>query len=195
MVPIKSFELAKGRLSGALDDNDRSALARRMAAGVIAAGRGLPIWVVCDDPQVAGLAIANGANVLWRPARGLDTAVHDGVDFLGNQGHDLVVVSHADLPLARDLTWVATHRGVTIVPDRHNDGTNVMAVPTRSGFVFHYGPGSAAAHRAEAERLGLDCRVIPDDALGWDVDVPEDLVGIESLLPAENHADTKGHTS
>ena len=51
----------------------------------------------------------------------------------------------------------------------------MLAVPTAVPFVFAYGVGSAPKHRAEAERLGLACRVIADEQLGWDVDTPEDL--------------------
>ncbi|MEZ5228319.1 MAG: 2-phospho-L-lactate guanylyltransferase [Acidimicrobiales bacterium] len=180
LLPIKSFEVAKGRLAGALDLDQRAELARRMASGVIAACHDLPTWVICDDPEVASLAISCRANVLWRPARGLNVAVHEGVEFLAGEGYERVVVSHADLPLARDLTWVAdAGPGVTIVPDRRDDGTNVMAVPTDAGFRFAYGVGSSALHRAEAERLGLEWRLIPDAELGWDVDVPEDLTALD----------------
>ena len=68
-----------------------------------------------------------------------------------------------------------TDDGVLIVPDRWNDGTNVIAVPARSGFRFAYGPGSASRHEAEARRLGLPVQVVDDQVLGWDVDLPGDL--------------------
>ncbi len=181
LIPIKSFDLAKGRLAGALDEAERAALARTMARGVIAASRHLPAWVICDDPSVAALATASGANVLWRPSRGLNAAVSEGVEFLTLERFDTVVVSHADLPLASDLTWVATPGAVTIVTDRRNDGTNVMALPTGTDFGFHYGPGSAAAHRREAERCGLAVRVVDDPELGWDVDLPEDLAVLDTV--------------
>jgi 2-phospho-L-lactate guanylyltransferase len=86
-----------------------------------------------------------------------------------------VVVSHADLPHAVDLGVVAAGEGVVAVPDRHEDGTNVLAVPAGAGFEFHYGPGSFAAHSAEAARLGLALTVLRPPDLTWDVDVPADL--------------------
>ncbi len=55
------------------------------------------------------------------------------------------------------------------------DGSNVVCVPTGTGFRFHYGPGSFARHRAEAQRLGMRCRVVRDPELTWDVDVPADI--------------------
>jgi 2-phospho-L-lactate guanylyltransferase len=62
-----------------------------------------------------------------------------------------------------------------VVPDRRDDGTNVVCVPTGLRFVFSYGPGSFARHRAEADRLRVPYRVLRDPRLGWDVDVPADL--------------------
>ena len=178
LVPIKSFDLAKGRLSDVLDPEQRAALARRMATGVLKARGPVPAWVICDDPEVAAFATSNGAGVIWAPSRGLNAAVTDGVEFLTTHGAKRVIVAHADLPLAADLAWVGDFEGVTIVPDRRDDGTNVLCVPTGVGFVFQYGEGSAARHLAEADRLGLELRVVPDEKLGWDVDVPEDLKAI-----------------
>jgi 2-phospho-L-lactate guanylyltransferase len=70
---------------------------------------------------------------------------------------------------------VADFPGVTLVPDRRLDGTNVLAVPTEVGFGFAYGPGSFTRHRAEAQACGLPARIVRDDRLAWDVDLPADL--------------------
>jgi 2-phospho-L-lactate guanylyltransferase len=175
LVPVKAFRDAKLRLAPALDPTERAALARSMATRVLAASGGLPVAVVCDDTEVADWATAHGAQVLWRPGRGLNGAVTDGVAALAAAGFATAIVAHADLPHAVDLAWVGGTPGVTIVPDRREDGTNVIAVPTRAGFTFAYGPGSFARHTAEAERLGVPLRVVREPTLGWDVDVPADL--------------------
>lgn len=175
IVPVKSFELAKGRLAQSLTAEQRSELAERMAAGVLTAAAPLPVWVVCDSHDVARWAMDNGARVIWRSEPGLNQAVTAGVDFLGRLGIERAIIAHGDLPLASDLTWVGAFDGVTIVPDRRGEGTNVMAVPTSAGFVFAYGAGSAPKHRQEAERLSLPVRVVADERLGWDVDTPDDL--------------------
>ena len=175
LVPVKGFRHAKVRLASALDADERSALARRMADGVVARRRPLPVFVVCDDDEVAAWARSLGAEVLWRPGRGLNRAVDDGVVALAALDVERVVVAHADLPMATDLAWPARHDGVTLVPDRRDDGTNVACVPTRAGFEFSYGPGSFRRHGAEARRLGLPLRVVREPSLGWDVDLPSDL--------------------
>lgn len=184
LVPVKRFAAAKLRLAPALAPSERATLARAMASHVVAAAAPLAVWVVCDDPSVADWARAEGAGVLWRPGHGLNGAVTDGVRSLASAGFRRVVVAHGDLPLAGDLVSVARFPGVTLVPDRRDDGTNVAAVPAAAGFRFAYGAGSFRRHAAEARRLGLGLRVVRAPELGWDVDVPDDLAAIDpSLLP------------
>ena len=130
---------------------------------------------MCDDEEVRTWAERHGAEAIWTPGLGLNGAVEAGVAHLAGRGLRRVVVAHADLPLATGLTWLATGDGVTLVPDRHGDGTNVACVPAGIGFHFAYGAGSFAAHRAEGARLGAIVRLVPDARLGWDVDDPADL--------------------
>jgi 2-phospho-L-lactate guanylyltransferase len=184
LVPVKAFSHAKLRLRPVLSDADRETLARLMAERVLAAAQGLPTAVVCDDREVADWAREHGAEVIWAPGRGLNGAVSDGHRCLAERGFDRVVVSHADLPFAVDLRPVAAAEGVTLVPDRHDDGTNVLCVPARAAFGFAYGRRSFARHRAEATRLGLAVRVLRDVRLGWDVDRPADLQ-VPSALAGE----------
>jgi 2-phospho-L-lactate guanylyltransferase len=175
LIPVKAFHEAKVRLAPALDPRARARLARAMAATVVRAAGGLPTWVVCDDEEVAAWATDVGTEVLWRPGLGLNGAVTDGVAALAGLGVERAVVAHADLPHALDVTWAARTEGVVLVPDRHDDGTNVVALPTGCGFTFAYGPGSFRRHEAAAHSLGLAVQVVRDERLMWDIDVPDDL--------------------
>jgi 2-phospho-L-lactate/phosphoenolpyruvate guanylyltransferase len=175
VVPVKAFTSAKVRLAAALDPFERADLARHMAEVVLAAATPLPVVVVCDDDEVRDWARAAGSRVVWCPGRGLNGAVTDGVAALRADGASMAVVAHADLPLATRLDWVAEFPGVTLVPDRRLDGTNVLAVPTAAEFRFSYGAGSFTRHRAEAQARGLPARIVRDERLAWDVDVPADL--------------------
>lgn len=175
VVPVKAFDQAKVRLAGALAPRERADLARHMAEIVLLAADPLPAVVVCDDDEVRAWAERSGARVVWCPGRGLNGAVSDGVAALRAGGVERAIVAHADLPLATRLDWLADFPGVTLVPDRRFDGTNVLALPTASTFTFSYGAGSFRRHREEAARLGLPARVVQDPHLGWDVDLPADL--------------------
>ncbi len=177
LVPVKAFAGGKERLGGALSDDERVALVRRMAGQVLEAARPLPVAVVCDDNEVAAWARDRGALVVWEPGRGLNGAVEEGVRRLAAMGTEQVIVAHADLPWATSFSAVDAFDGVTLVPDRREDGTNVIAIPTASGFRFSYGPGSFARHLGECARLGLARRVLRIRELTWDVDTPADLEG------------------
>ncbi len=189
VIPVKSFDAAKERLSGALGAQQRAELARSMAEGVVAAGRPLPTFVACGADDVADWAASVGAGVIWLAEPGLNRAVANACRVLAADGYLRAIIAHGDLPLATSLAWVADFDGVTIVPDRRGEGTNVMAVPLDAEFEFHYGPGSAAAHRGEAERRGLALRVMADRFLGWDVDTPADLADLPDRRPTNRRAD------
>jgi 2-phospho-L-lactate guanylyltransferase len=109
--------------------------------------------------------------------------VEAGVDHLAELGVDQVTVAHADLPRATDLAAVGDAPGITLVPDRYGNGTNVLALPTHTGFHFSYGPGSFARHRAEARRLGGPLRLLDRPDLAWDVDEPADVVPVLTAGP------------
>jgi len=182
-MPVKAFREAKGRLDAALNEAERAALAAAMAERVLAAAFPLPVAVVCDDNDVAAWARSHGALVVWEPGRGLNGAVEAGVELLAANGVTQVTVAHADLPRASDLPSVGAAPGVTLVPDRFGNGTNVIAVPADAGFRFSYGPGSFARHRVEAARTGLPVHVLDRPDLAWDIDEPADVIPV-STAPA-----------
>lgn len=175
LVPVKAFEAAKVRLRGALAPDERIALVRDLAVGVVAAAAPLPVWVACDDAAVARWANEVGALVAWTEGLGLNGAVEAGRSLLDGCGADEVVVAHADLPLPAALPSVAGFDGITLVPDRRADGTNVVAVPKDVPFTFAYGPGSFRRHERAAHASGAAVRVLRSTTLAWDLDVPADL--------------------
>jgi 2-phospho-L-lactate guanylyltransferase len=183
LVPVKAFDQAKRRLHLALSGPERADLSRAMADRVLGAAHPLPVAVVCDDNDVAEWARARGALVVWEPGRGLNGAVEAGVTHLAAMGVTHVTVAHADLPRASDLATVGDAPGITLVPDRYGNGTNVIALPTSTGFQFSYGPGSFARHRIEAERTGLATRILDRPDLAWDVDEPADVVPVTATGP------------
>ncbi len=179
LIPVKAFHQAKRRLGSALSDAERIRLVRSMAARVVAACVPLPVAVVCDDRDVAAWAMELGATVMWEPGQGLNGAVRAGVDRLARAGARWVTVAHGDLPRAHGLGVLAPFDGVTLVPDRRDDGTNVLRLPAESDFRFAYGPGSFRSHRAEATRIGLPVRVLRAPDLAYDVDWPADVAELD----------------
>jgi len=205
VIPVRSFDHGKSRLADHFTPDQRSRLARAMAEVMVAprnvdgdvdgdVDNRVGTIVVCNDESVAHWARSRAATAVSTDAAGLNpslTATRDSV--LRSTDADWIVVAHADLPLATDILGVigavivAQPRDgdrVLIATDRRRDGTNVLAL-TRATFAkweFMYGPGSLEAHRAQAERLGLQVIEIDDASLAIDIDTHDDLHAVQDFI-------------
>ncbi len=175
IIPVKSFTVAKGRLSDILSADERQQLARSCAESVIAAAQPFATYVPCSDHDVATWATAHGATAVHCPMPGLDVAVATARAAAQEDGCTHVIVAHADLPLAHTFSHIPLEGVITAVPDRHRDGTNVLSFPIDSSFVTAYGPGSFDNHQRLATTAGLPFTVLHDSDLELDLDTADDL--------------------
>lgn len=180
VVPIRSFVGAKARLAQHLDEHERAAAFRQMADRVVDAAAPLTVLIVSSAPEVREWAEARGLAHVDDPGS-LDGAATAGVDWMHAAGSGQAIVTHADLPRARNLARLAGGPTVvTLVPCHRSDGTNVIALPTDAGFRFAYGPGSFERHVREVRRVGLDLVIDRDPDLMVDIDLPDDLRHLRS---------------
>ncbi len=124
--------------------------------------------------------------MIWGAGLGLNGAVDDGVDHIVSVGYDHVLVSHADLALPGALHEVAREGCITLVPDRRDDGTNVMSFPAAHPLRASYGGGSFARHLRQALAVAtVDVEVRRDLQLSLDLDTSRDLAHplIRKVLP------------
>jgi 2-phospho-L-lactate/phosphoenolpyruvate guanylyltransferase len=182
VVPIRTFASGNTRLAPALDDDSRTALAMRLAEGVLDAARPAPVVVVTSAPEVAMWAKAQRAEVIPDPGS-LDGAAAAGVAALASRGCPRIVVAHADLPLVRSFEPMIRDAGqpvAVLVPCHRDDGTPVLSLPAPAafGFSFAYGLGSFRRHVAAATRAGLGVRVVRDPSLAFDVDTADDYAAL-----------------
>ena len=182
---MKSFDDAKARLSGVLSPHLRGMFARWMADQVFNSARPLPIYVVCDNEEVAHFADTRACTVLWKPGHGLNSAVQSAVDDLALLGHDHVMVSHGDLPRAKAMDAILEEGTITLVPDLRGDGTNVISLPIGTNFTFSYGARSFDRHLDSARQTSLALAVRRDPLFAHDVDTPDDLAHplVQEVLP------------
>ena len=71
---------------------------------------------------------------------------------------------------------------VVIVPDRHGTGTNALLITPPDAFEPSFGPESLQRHLNHAQEAGLGHSVEEVSSLLYDVDTPDDLAVLATLL-------------
>jgi 2-phospho-L-lactate guanylyltransferase len=173
-----------------LDPEDREALLRRAAKGVMRAaldsGVVETVLVVSPESDVLTWAAESGPEVVGLPQPedrpGLNGAIDAGREWAQATGADAMLSLFADLPLLEpeDIRGlVARTEQVVLGPDRRGEGTNALLLRLRgderaAGFRFAFGEGSLRKHLAEAARLGLDAGTHDANGIAFDLDTPAD---------------------
>jgi 2-phospho-L-lactate guanylyltransferase len=191
VLPVKRFDSAKQRLGDAVGAAERRELAAAMVEDVLAALRQIDglddLIVVTAEDRAAALARAAGAQVVAdRVEGGQSLAAEVGVETAVQRGAERALLVPGDCP-ALDPNEVDTllrnHKGgVTIVPDRHGQGTNALLLTPPKVLSPAFGPGSMARHAALARAGGATVRVAQAPSLELDVDTPGDLVALRAAL-------------
>ncbi len=191
LVPIKSFEAAKGRLAPDATPEARRAIAIELARRVLCS---LPrgSLVVGDGTEaLRDLASAHDVELLPFPDGDLNQAVAAGVAYLAGRGSRRVTIVCSDLANPADLRrfWdtghpryagqIASLTGVLIVPDHRFEGTAVLSVPTQVSFRFAFGPSSLLHHVESAHEALVPRTIIFSRALSHDVDTLDDIMATE----------------
>lgn len=197
VVPVRGFDDAKSRLSASLSPVQRRTLAQNCATGVLR--RRVPClkFVVCDDDEVETWARNCDAIPIRVESRGLNASLHEATPLIVEKyPADMLMIVHADLPLPNELDQVIAvlqsardddNGRVLINPDRHRDGTNVLALSSSliGKWQFAYGENSFTHHQHEAHRLNCHVDIFESTYLGFDIDTSEDLQHpvIANILP------------
>jgi 2-phospho-L-lactate/phosphoenolpyruvate guanylyltransferase len=177
LVPVKSFTSAKTRLrdAGRLDAPD---IAARLAEGVLRALAPRGPIVVSETDDVIEWATQRGYPTLRTRAQGLNPALHEAITASGARQ---VMIVHGDVARPEGLATFTPTAEVTVVTDRHGRGTNVLALTQARNFSLAFGPNSAQAHKAEAQRRGLRFERLDDTAWAVDIDEIEDLAFLPEM--------------
>jgi len=189
LIPVKGFRNAKQRLSPLLGTADRELLAEAMFYDVlreVTRARGLDAtFVVTGNDRVAEIAMAMGAAVIREPA---ETGETDAVDFarleLKRAGREAVLILPGDMPLmhASDIEQVlaqmpdgAMEPFALLVPSHDRLGTNALLLAPPDVIKLRFGYDSFSYHMSQVSALGLALRFFENEAIGLDIDEPEDL--------------------
>ncbi len=181
VIPIKAPDWCKTRLAPVLGDSERRKLVAEMLGQTVSAAQSV---VGRQRVRLLGPSrhdLTDDITLLPDAGHGLNTALDDARDAAIRAGVSRLLILSADLPLikADDVAALLNLPGdsVAIAPDHAGTGTNAVSLPlpSASKFAFHYGDASFAAHRAEADRLGLPFLSLRRPGLEFDVDRPEEL--------------------
>lgn len=206
LIPCKSFATGKSRLSSVLSPDRRGRLCRcflvntvYLAAGLVARGQ---IHVVSSDSEVAALASELGVGCEGEGDIDLNSALTCSVAMIlarepENSSRDVLILP-IDLTrsTAAAITLViAAQADAVVVPDRSEQGTNLLRLRGDAAlkFRFQYGDDSFSKHRTEADSLGLKTEILRDPLLCFDVDTADDYaVWLEDLADPQRYCSREG---
>jgi len=186
IVPVKPLQRGKSRLSSILSVTERTTLNQSMLVNTLKTLKSISeidtVLVVSRDP--AALAIARdfeAKTVLEDGSPELNTALRRAAMVAkAYYAHQLLVMP-ADLPLVKaehikDFLALSTAAPELIIaPDRRKDGTNALYINPADLIDFYYGPGSFTKHINAARAENASIQIVENEALGLDLDLPEDL--------------------
>jgi 2-phospho-L-lactate guanylyltransferase len=183
IVPHRGLAAAKTRLAPVLDPGERIELARTLLTSVLAVVRQAVDDVVVITPatELEPIVTDAGARLVVQRGMGLNQGLDQARSEALTDSIQTLAVLHGDLPnLAPDdvralLQALVGDRAVAIAPDRAGIGSNGLALRPPDVIGFRFGPGSFAAHRAQAEDAGLAPIIVRRPGLAFDLDTPEDL--------------------
>lgn len=206
VLPVKSFAAAKLRLEPQLAPGPRRALTEAMLSDVLVALRRAEsidsVLVVTADSAAGRIAGSHEAETLDDDSEsGQSDAARAGIEAALRGGATRVLLVPGDCPLLdqAELDSLlgrprAAGAHVTIVPDRHREGTNALLLAPPDSMTPAFGEGSLARHleAARAANLAHDVAELPSLAL--DVDTPDDLVALRAALAEQRGgaANTRG---
>jgi len=190
ILPVKSFDAAKQRLSSLLGSGSRHALAQAMFQDVLASLRKVErierIVVVASEPSVEFAADEQIVLLEDELREGQSPAAAAGIRWAVGSGFERVLLVPGDTPLLAaselDALLEDAPEDVVIVPDRHGTGTNGLLLRPPTAIEPSFGPDSLQRHVAAAEAAGVAHRVERVPSLVFDVDTSDDLALVAEAI-------------
>jgi 2-phospho-L-lactate guanylyltransferase len=187
LIPCKSFAVGKSRLSAILSPERRDALCRSFLVNTVTLANKVVardhIHIVSSDSNVASVASDLGVHCDGENDHDLNSALTSSVARIIAGGHENaernILILPIDLALnspAAIAPVIAVRADIVVVPDRLDQGTNLLRLGgnVARNFRFQYGDNSFWKHRTEAQSLGLTVEILRDPVLCFDVDTPAD---------------------
>ena len=186
VIPLKSPESAKSRLSVALTAPQRLRLfyilARRVIETAVNTSGIAGVTVVTASDAVVSFATGLGADCLRvesdRGTAQACSAARNSLPFDHRErvlflAGDIALISPSALVPLVNLATPNPH--IAIAADRRRFGTNALLCAPGDAIPLCFGDNSFSQHIAAAEGLGIAAHIMQSDALALDIDEPNDL--------------------
>ncbi|MEW6579644.1 MAG: 2-phospho-L-lactate guanylyltransferase [Chloroflexota bacterium] len=195
IVPVKPLSRAKSRLAGVLSAEQRQYLATQLLLRTVRLLLPLPhiqgVLVISRDTQALAMARDLGAQTVQESgAPELNNALLRATQASRVWGSEAVLVVPADIPLlsAEDIGMVVDmgryHNSVVLVPDRREQGTNLLLVRPPGIIPYAFGENSFNRHQYYAREAGATVLVHRSESASLDIDTPDDLARYGELAKA-----------
>lgn len=194
VLPVKSLDEAKTRLSSVLSPLERGALTLAMLEDVLDVTLEMPgweTWVISPDEAVLEVAARRGALPLIEEKPPLANALVQAEEEALGRGLDALAVLLPDTPLVTPVTLMrALHTlgPVVVVPSRDESGTNLLLRRPPRAIPARFGTDSYRRHLQAAAEADIPISVVSSVEIGFDLDAPDDIL---TVLEARRTGRTK----
>lgn len=178
LIPVRSFADAKTRLGSILTSEEREVAMRRFVSTVVSAGKNTidvaDITLISNDVDVRAFAHELSVEI-FQCERNLNESLQLSVN---QAAQDTVIIAHGDLPWIQDFTAICDYlsaNDVAIAPDRHRQGTNILAHPKKTPFLYKFGANSLKRHVSQCTAKRYSYVLLESQEYGFDVDTPDDF--------------------
>jgi 2-phospho-L-lactate/phosphoenolpyruvate guanylyltransferase len=187
ILPVKSPQNAKQRLTGFLAVEERETLARMLYRQTLAAlcqAEGIDrVVVATSDVEVAEHARSLGVLVFNENEQVSHSVSADAACLRAMEmGASTVLLVPIDVPTvtAADFSQLAASArpGLIVVPSSDGTGTNALVRTPPNCIESRFGPGSFRAHLDQALSKGLHADVLRLPGLMFDIDTPADVADL-----------------
>ena len=192
IVPIKTFDRAKQRLSNVLSEEERRGLMLAMARDVITSLSSCKelsgILIVSRAREADSLAAAFATERFSEsPTANLAEALTQAtLHLVANFNAKGIVVVPADVPGigAEEIDLlIRSNPGITIMPDSDNIGTNGLISSPPLAIPYIFDGKSFKPHVNAAYSKNFSPKIVPASRFALDIDLPEDLLRVMQEAP------------
>ncbi|WP_286238060.1 2-phospho-L-lactate guanylyltransferase [Neptuniibacter halophilus] len=193
VIPMKSPERSKKRLSKVLNRRERKKLAISLFEKNLHFFREhYPqhnLLVITGSTVIKEISEAAGAEVLTehREMAGLNNVARIAAEYNAARGYDSQLIVPGDIETLEkhEVEQLLNHpRGErsAIVCPSYDGGTNAILTTPPDVMPFSYGPNSCQIHLLTAFQLGLQTKRLYLEKLSFDIDRPGDLFRVDCGL-------------